>query len=76
MPSELLEGFAPLGLRASPRRRKKADCVADEIKHRIGEGTLRVGKRLQQEKHLAAQFKVSKSTIREALKLLEVQGLV
>jgi DNA-binding FadR family transcriptional regulator len=76
MASRLPEGFTPLGPGASPRSRKKADRLADEIKHRIGEGILRAGMRLPQEKHLAAQFKVSKGTIREALKSLEVQGLV
>lgn len=59
-----------------PVRRKKADIVADEIKQRIDEGVLRVGERLPQEMALAAQFQVSKGTIRETLKSLEVQGLV
>lgn len=59
-----------------PVRRKKADVVVGEIKRRIDEGEIHVGERLPQEIALAAQFHVSKGTIREALKSLEVQGLV
>jgi DNA-binding FadR family transcriptional regulator len=50
--------------------------VAEEIKRLITDKNLSPGDRLPRESELQAQFEVSKGTIREALKSLEVQGLV
>jgi GntR family transcriptional regulator, transcriptional repressor for pyruvate dehydrogenase complex len=61
---------APLG------RQKRGDLVAEEIKRWIGGQNLRPGDRLPKESELQATFAVSKGTIREALKSLEVQGLI
>lgn len=55
---------------------KRPDLVAQEIKRLITEKNLSPGDRLPREIELQAQFEVSKGTIREALKSLEVQGLV
>ncbi len=55
---------------------KRPDLVAQEIKRLITEKNLSPGDRLPRESELQAQFEVSKGTIREALKSLEVQGLV
>ena len=55
---------------------KRPDLVAQEIKRLITEKDLSPGDRLPRESELQAQFQVSKGTIREALKSLEVQGLV
>lgn len=55
---------------------KRADLVAEEIKRMITEQDLKPGDKLQRESELQALFNVSKSTIREALKSLEVQGLI
>ena len=55
---------------------KRSDLVAQEIKRLITEKNLSPGDRLPRESELQAQFQVSKGTIREALKSLEVQGLV
>ncbi|MBK7060348.1 MAG: FadR family transcriptional regulator [Rubrivivax sp.] len=55
---------------------KRPDLVAQEIKRLIAEKNLSPGDRLPREVELQAQFEVSKGTIREALKSLEVQGLV
>lgn len=55
---------------------KRSDLVAQEIKRLITEKDLSPGDRLPRESELQAQFQVSKGTIREALKALEVQGLV
>ncbi|NMM81072.1 GntR family transcriptional regulator [Acidovorax sp. SRB_14] len=55
---------------------KRPDLVAQEIKRLITEKNLSPGDRLPREVELQAQFEVSKGTIREALKSLEVQGLV
>ncbi len=63
---------APLAI----RQLKRSDLVAQEIKRLITEKNLSPGDRLPRESELQAQFQVSKGTIREALKALEVQGLV
>ncbi|GKT18396.1 FadR family transcriptional regulator [Acidovorax sp. SUPP2522] len=55
---------------------KRPDLVAQEIKRLITAKNLSPGDRLPRESELQAQFEVSKGTIREALKSLEVQGLV
>lgn len=55
---------------------KRSDLVAQEIKRLITAKNLSPGDRLPREVELQAQFEVSKGTIREALKSLEVQGLV
>lgn len=58
------------------RGRKRPDLVSEQIKLWITEQGLTSGDRLPQEKDLIDIFSVSKGTIREALKALEVQGLV
>jgi GntR family transcriptional repressor for pyruvate dehydrogenase complex len=55
---------------------KRSDLVAEEIKRLITERNLNPGDKLPREIELQQQFEVSKGTIREALKSLEVQGLV
>lgn len=49
--------------------------VADELRHRILTGDLLPGERLPIESELAAQFSVSRSSVREALRLLTAQNL-
>lgn len=61
---------------ASLRAHKRSDLVAEEVKRLITERDLAPGDKLPREIDLQAQFAVSKGTIREALKSLEVQGLV
>lgn len=55
---------------------KRGDQVAELIKRQINDGQARPGKRLDKEAELQQQFNVSRGSIREALKALEVQGLV
>ncbi len=50
--------------------------IAEQIRESILEGRLKSGDRLPSEHDLAAQFSVSRPTIREALKLLAAQNLV
>lgn len=67
------------GLNGSDRRtpgRKRADVIAEEIKRWIFVDKKLPGDRLPQEHELATLFDASRWTIREALKSLEVQGLV
>jgi GntR family transcriptional regulator, transcriptional repressor for pyruvate dehydrogenase complex len=55
---------------------KRADWVAGQIKQLITDRSLRPGDRLPKEHELQALFGVSKGTMREALALLEADGLV
>ena len=59
-----------------PARRKRTDQIADEIKKTIINDNLVPGDRLPQEKDLTTRFAAGKGTVREALKSLEVQGLI
>jgi DNA-binding FadR family transcriptional regulator len=69
------------GARKPPPRRaarfpKRADVVAEEMKRWIMAEALQPNDRLPQEQELAATFGISRWTVREALKSLEVQGLI
>jgi GntR family transcriptional regulator, transcriptional repressor for pyruvate dehydrogenase complex len=55
---------------------KRADLVAEAVKRLITQKNLKPGDKLPREVELQQLFSVSKSTIREALKSLEVQGLI
>lgn len=70
------EGGGPTLTATMVRPKKRGDLVVDEIKRWIAGRDLSPGDRLPKEAELQALFGVSKSTIREALKSLEVQGLV
>jgi GntR family transcriptional regulator, transcriptional repressor for pyruvate dehydrogenase complex len=59
-----------------PRTTKRGDQVAELIKSWINDGKVRPGVRLNKEAELQDLFKVSRGSMREALKALEVQGLV
>lgn len=58
------------------RQPKKAELIADEIRRWIVRRQLNPGDRLPNEKELITQLKSSRGTVREALKILEAQGLV
>jgi GntR family transcriptional repressor for pyruvate dehydrogenase complex len=58
------------------RPRKTSERVALEIVHDIVAGGLREGERLPLEADLVEQHGVSRASLREALRLLEVQGLI
>tara|TARA_R110002124_G_scaffold16882_7_gene71477 strand:- start:40733 stop:41557 length:825 start_codon:yes stop_codon:yes gene_type:complete len=62
--------------RAGIPRRKRTDEIVDAIKRMIVEHGLGPGDRLPQERDLISQYAASKGTVREALKALEVQGLI
>ncbi|WP_259779524.1 FadR/GntR family transcriptional regulator [Aestuariispira ectoiniformans] len=59
-----------------PQKRKRSDMIAEEIKRWIIAEHKVAGERLPQERDLAALFDCAKGTLREALKSLEVQGLI
>ena len=50
--------------------------VSEEIKKQIFKNVLKPGDRLPSEKKLAADFNVSRQTIREALRILELSGFI
>jgi len=66
----------PVPAAASPRRRKRSDLMVDEIKRWLALRQVKPGDRLPQEAPLRALFGLSKGSTREALKSLELQGLV
>lgn len=50
--------------------------IADHLRHRISEGHFKAGERLPSEAQLATYYTVSTSTLRNALALLQSEGLV
>jgi DNA-binding FadR family transcriptional regulator len=62
--------FAPLG------RRKAYEEVADRIRERIFTAAVKTGERLPTERELAVQFGVSRLVVREAIRALELSGLL
>ena len=58
------------------RRLKRTDDIAERVKDLIVEQSLVPGDRLPNERELIDRFHASKSTVREALKSLETQGLI
>ncbi|RMF18117.1 MAG: pyruvate dehydrogenase complex transcriptional repressor PdhR [Gammaproteobacteria bacterium] len=55
---------------------KLSDVITDSIEQMILEGSLKPGQRLPPERELAAQFEVSRPSVREAIQKLEAKGLV
>lgn len=55
---------------------KRSDMIAEQIKQWLADGHIALGQKLPQERELIEMFGVSKGTVREALKSLEVQGVV
>jgi GntR family transcriptional regulator len=66
--------MAQRGSRARPRLRSVS--VQDELKRRIDRGELPAGTRLPSEPDLAAELQVSRATLREALRAMEIEGLL
>ncbi len=58
------------------RRPKLSNLIADDLRRGIARERLKPGDRLPNERTLAARYGCAKGTVREALKALEVQGLV
>lgn len=56
--------------------RRAYEQVADQLREMILSGTLAAGDRLPTEAELCARFRTSRSTVREALRLLSSQSLV
>lgn len=61
---------------APARARRTFDDIVKQIQDGIHEGRLKPGDKLPTERALAAQFQVGRSTVREALRMLEITGYV
>jgi GntR family transcriptional regulator, transcriptional repressor for pyruvate dehydrogenase complex len=62
---------------AQARSTKKThELVSDQLRQRIVNGELTEGQRLPPEDELTTQFGVARTTLREALRVLESQGLI
>ena len=58
------------------RPRLRSVSVQDELKQRIDRGELPAGTQLPSEPELAAELQVSRATLREALRAMELEGLL
>jgi GntR family transcriptional repressor for pyruvate dehydrogenase complex len=58
------------------RRDKVSERIVGELQDQIHRGELKPGDRLPSERHLAASLKASRPSVREALRALELSGLV
>jgi DNA-binding FadR family transcriptional regulator len=63
-------GFEPIALS------RAFEEVAAQIRGLVASGRLKPGDRLPSERDLAAKFNVSRSTLREALRALELSGMI
>jgi GntR family transcriptional regulator, transcriptional repressor for pyruvate dehydrogenase complex len=66
---------APIPFRAPARRRLHED-VADQLRDAILDGRFPLGTKLPPERELAIEFRVNRTSVREAIKVLEGLGLV
>ncbi|MFD3156364.1 FadR/GntR family transcriptional regulator [Haloimpatiens sp. FM7330] len=55
---------------------KVYEQVIEQIKNMIADGTLKKGDKLLSERELSQQFNVSRSSVREALRALQIIGLI
>jgi GntR family transcriptional regulator, transcriptional repressor for pyruvate dehydrogenase complex len=58
------------------RMPKTGEVVAERLRHQIARGELAIGQRLPPEDELTALFGIARTTLREALRILESQGLL
>ncbi|MBX3026619.1 FadR family transcriptional regulator [bacterium] len=59
-----------------PVRRRIHESVAEQLRDAVLDGRFAVGKRLPPERELALEFQVNRTSVREAIKVLEGLGLV
>jgi GntR family transcriptional repressor for pyruvate dehydrogenase complex len=58
------------------RGRRAFDDIIEQLRKRLKNDELKSGDRLPSERDLAEQFQVSRNTVREALRMLEIAGLI
>src|SRR5262245_30781940 len=59
-----------------PSRRRLHEAVAEQLRDAILDGRFPAGRKLPPERELAAEFRVNRTSVREAIKVLEGLGLV
>jgi GntR family transcriptional repressor for pyruvate dehydrogenase complex len=69
-PKPAAPGFRPVA------GKRAFEEIAEQIRAQLSRQSLRVGDRLPAERQLAEQFHVSRNTLREALRSLEIAGLL
>jgi GntR family transcriptional regulator, transcriptional repressor for pyruvate dehydrogenase complex len=67
---------SPTSLEQQLRSPKTGELVADVLRRQIVRGELLVGDRLPSEEELTEHFGIARTTLREALRILESQGLI
>ncbi|MEO8602962.1 MAG: GntR family transcriptional regulator [bacterium] len=70
MPTKAAIPFTP------PVRRRVHESVAEQLRDAILDGRFGVGQKLPPERELAVEFQVNRTSVREAIKVLEGLGLV
>jgi len=65
-----------VGANALARTPKTGEMIADRLRRQIARGDLAIGERLPTEDELTATFGIARTTLREALRILESQGLL
>jgi len=60
----------------SLKQAKLSDVIQEKLEAMIIEGSLEAGQKLPPERELAAQFEVSRPSLREAIQKLEAKGLI
>jgi len=58
------------------KTRRVFEEICEQIRSRLGTGALKPGDKLPAERDLAVEFKVSRPAVREALRTLEISGVV
>jgi DNA-binding FadR family transcriptional regulator len=71
---QAFQGSSSLFTAARPKR--TFEEIITQIQGRIQDGTIKKGDRLPSERDLAVQFEVSRNTVREALRTLEISGYI
>lgn len=74
--SEAVNRISAIPNEGGVRVQKAAELVADQIRRAIIRGDLKDGDSLPAEAHLIAEYQVSRPTIREAIRILESEGLI
>ncbi|MEM5341430.1 FadR/GntR family transcriptional regulator [Paraburkholderia azotifigens] len=69
-------GARPAQTYAPVQTRRAFEAVADQIRGQLASGALQPGDRLPPERELAEQFSLSRNTVREALRSLEIAGVL
>ncbi len=79
MPSRQSDGqttAASLPIHHPIERRKVYELIAEHLLHQISERSLKPGDALPTERELADSYRVGRSSVREALRMLESKGLI